>query len=111
MGEIMVILSGLLIGIAAISVGFQEISSLSSIQIISMALLGGIAGSHFDSFLGATVQGMNKCVICGAITELPKHHGKNTISIKRFKFIGNDFVNLFSTVIGALVAGFTILFI
>jgi uncharacterized protein (TIGR00297 family) len=104
-GEIMVILSCLLIGISSIMVGFTETTGFSNIQVITITIIGGLVGAHFDSFLGATVQGMNKCVVCGIITESGTHHGKNTLKIKRLKFIGNNFVNFISTIIGAVMAG------
>ncbi len=101
LGEIMVILGSLFVGIIAISLLF---CSLSPLVVILISLAGGVVGAHFDSLLGATIQGMNKCVICGIVTERGFHHGMTTTNIKGTKLIGNNTVNLLSTSLGALVA-------
>ncbi len=101
LGELMVVAGSLLIGITAVLLGFLDGSFAG---VILITLLSGFAGSHIDSFLGATVQGMNRCVVCGVITEGGTHHNVPTVRIKRVKFIGNNVVNFLSTIIGALVA-------
>ncbi|MFQ6135062.1 MAG: DUF92 domain-containing protein [Nitrososphaerales archaeon] len=101
LGELMAVIGSLLIGIVAVLLGF---SVVSFVGVILITLLGGFAGSHFDSLLGATVQGMNRCVVCGVVTEGGIHHGKPTVSVKGVRFIGNNAVNFLSTIMGALVA-------
>ncbi len=111
-GELMVILGSLLIGLAAVllaqsALPFDLTESLGEKQILgvlSITLIGGFAGANFDSLLGATVQGMNRCVICGVVTEGSTHHGRRTVTIKGIKYIGNNAVNFLSTIVGALVA-------
>ena len=49
---------------------------------------------NFDSLLGATVQGKNKCRVCGGDTENLYHHGEPTISEKGIRFLDNNVVNL-----------------
>ncbi len=100
LGEVMVVASGLLIGLLAILFEFR----LSSVEVVLASLLGGFAGSNFDSLLGATLQGMNRCVVCGVVTEGGVHHDKSTVSFRGVKIIGNNSVNLISTLVGALVA-------
>ncbi len=101
LGELMVIIGSLLIGILAV---FFEFSSIPIFTVILIALSGGIIGSHVDSILGATIQSMNRCIVCGAITESNNHHNKLTESFKGFRIIENNTVNFLSTLTGASVA-------
>jgi uncharacterized protein (TIGR00297 family) len=108
LGEIIVVCGSLFMGILAFIFKF---STIPTFKLIFIALLGGIAGSHADSILGATIQSMNKCVICGITTESSFHHNKPTKSFKGIKIIGNNAVNFISTFIGALVGVVVLLII
>jgi uncharacterized protein (TIGR00297 family) len=101
LGEIMVLLGSLLIGIIAVMVDF---SFESYYEIIIISIIGGLAGANFDSVLGATIQGINKCRTCGIITEAGLHHSKPTLKIKGIKLIGNNTVNFISSIMGATIA-------
>lgn len=101
LGEFILIGGSLLIGLLAFLFNFSEINILG---LILITLSGGIIGSHVDSILGATIQSMNKCVICGSVTESNIHHNKSTESFKGFKIIDNNTVNLLSTFSGAVSA-------
>ena len=59
---------------------------------------------NFDSLLGATVQGKNKCKVCGADTENLYHHGEPTNSEKGIRFLDNNAVNLIATIAAALIS-------
>ena len=101
LGELMIVSGSILIGILASFTGFFTIPIL---EVILIALSGGFIGSHIDSILGATVQSMNRCLVCGVITENNKHHNKLTESFKGFRIIENNTVNFLSTLSGALTA-------
>jgi len=80
-------------------------SASSVVSAIIGATAGGLAGSLFDSFLGATVQGIYWCPRCQKETERRVHRcGTPTILVRGLSWLGNDLVNLLSSVVGALVA-------
>ncbi|MGI0086152.1 MAG: DUF92 domain-containing protein, partial [Nitrososphaerales archaeon] len=41
-------------------------------------VVGAMIGTGFDSFLGATIQSLNKCSVCGQFTESSEHHDQKT---------------------------------
>ncbi len=74
------------------------------------AILGGAAGSLFDSFLGATVQAIYYCPSCCKETERHPLHlcGSPTTLSRGWSWLNNDLVNFACSAMGALVA--TVLF-
>ena len=70
------------------------------------ATLGGLAGSLFDSLLGATVQAIYHCPQCDKETERHPTHscGMETTQIRGWGWLNNDLVNFLASVVGALVA-------
>ncbi|MBN1978083.1 MAG: DUF92 domain-containing protein [Anaerolineae bacterium] len=69
------------------------------------AVAGGLAGSLFDSFLGATVQAIYWCEACQKETERELHRcGARTSLLRGWPWLGNDLVNFFASVLGASVA-------
>jgi len=72
-----------------------------------LALISGMGGSCFDSFLGATFQAMYFCPICYTETEQRIHHcGTHTEFLRGISWMNNDAVNFISTAIGSVVAIF-----
>ncbi len=70
-----------------------------------IALVSGLAGSLFDSLLGATVQAMYYCPICEKETERRIHScGTKTIPLRGIPWMNNDVVNFLATLFGGLVA-------
>jgi uncharacterized protein (TIGR00297 family) len=70
------------------------------------ASLGGLAGSLFDSLLGATVQGIYYCEACGKETESRVHRcGATAQQVRGWRWLDNDGVNFLSSVVGSIVAG------
>lgn len=67
-------------------------------------LLGGLAGAFADSILGATVQRMNRCSVCGREVEGAVHCGAETLYSRGSKWMSNDAVNAISSVFGGAVA-------
>lgn len=66
----------------------------------------GLAGSFFDSFLGATVQAMYHCPADKRETEKHPLHtcGTPTIHIRGWRWLDNDWVNFACSLSGALLA-------
>ncbi len=67
-------------------------------------ILGGVAGSLFDSFLGATVQAIYFCPADQRETEQhPLHRcGTPTTPLRGWRWLNNDLVNFAASVVGAM---------
>lgn len=68
--------------------------------------VSGLTGSLFDSFLGATVQAMYYCPTDKKETEKHPIHtcGTQTIHIRGWKWLDNDWVNFACSVSGVMIA-------
>src|SRR5260221_9680178 len=76
--------------------GFRR--SLAALPLI--ALISGLAGSFFDSLLGATVQAMYYCPACDMETERRIHScGTMTKTLRGISWINNDTVNFLATLL------------
>jgi uncharacterized protein (TIGR00297 family) len=75
------------------------------LQLIA-ASLGGLAGSLFDSLLGASVQTIYRCPVCQKETERHPLHtcGSPTEHLRGWRWMDNDMVNLACSLIGGGVA-------
>lgn len=75
-------------------------------QALAAVLMGGLAGSFFDSFLGATIQAIYYCPACQKETERHPVHacGTSTNQVRGWQWLNNDWVNFFCSAAGALVA-------
>jgi uncharacterized protein (TIGR00297 family) len=73
---------------------------------LSTIILGGVAGSSFDSLLGATVQAIYYCPTCQKETERhPRHScGSQTQHVRGWRWLNNDWVNFACSLAGSLVA-------
>jgi uncharacterized protein (TIGR00297 family) len=81
--------------------GFRK--SLSALPLISA--ISGMAGSFFDSFLGATLQAMYYCPTCQSETERRIHRcGTKTTRLRGIRWMNNDTVNFLATALGGAVA-------
>ncbi|MEP0803952.1 MAG: DUF92 domain-containing protein [Chloroflexota bacterium] len=74
--------------------------------LLPLITLAGLFGSLFDSFLGATVQAMYYCPADQKETEKHPHHtcGAQTVHIRGWKWLDNDWVNFACSAAGAAAA-------
>ena len=76
-----------------------------TLSLIPIAAISGVAGSLFDSLLGATVQATYYCPSCKKETERRIHNcGTPTLLKRGIAWINNDVVNFAATLFGAVVA-------
>jgi uncharacterized protein (TIGR00297 family) len=76
-----------------------------TLALIPIATISGIAGSLFDSLLGATVQVMYYCPHCEKETERRIHScGTPTVFLRGIPWVDNDVVNFATTLFGGMVA-------
>lgn len=91
----------------ALSLGllFQLMQRRLSLRLPVIALVSGLAGSLFDSFMGATVQAIYFCPACQQETERRIHScGTTTRPQRGVRWIDNDVVNFLATLVGAGIA-------
>ena len=100
-----------LVGTLASLTGSGLIALLASILtgnwfLLPLVTIAGLAGSLFDSLLGATVQAMYYCPTDKKETEKHPLHscGTPTVHIRGWKWMTNDWVNFLCGAAGVLVA-------
>ncbi|BBH21457.1 hypothetical protein Back11_28020 [Paenibacillus baekrokdamisoli] len=79
-------------------------AGVTSGGLIAAAAVAGFAGAYADSLLGATVQAMYRCSICGSEMERAEHCGVAALRIRGCAWMTNDAVNLVSSAIAGLLA-------
>jgi uncharacterized membrane protein len=96
-------LASSLIALLAVFISPTGGLSVSHFLLITIA---GLAGSLFDSFLGATIQAMYYCPADQKETEKHPLHtcGTQTIHIRGWEWLNNDWVNFACGAFGVLVA-------
>ena len=78
----------------------------SALAWLAAATAGGLGGSFFDSFLGATIQAIYYCPACQKETERHPLHtcGASTVPLRGWMWMDNDLVNFACSVMGAILA-------
>ncbi len=112
LGTLVAFGGALLIGIlafaaGAVGAGFPAFgfSVPGAVFLIPIVGLSGLAGSLFDSVLGATVQAIYYCDFDQKETESARHRcGRETRLIRGWRWLDNDWVNLSASVVGSVVA-------
>lgn len=91
--------------IALPTILFSPISSLNTSHFL-LITVAGLAGSLFDSLLGATVQAMYYCPTDKKETEKHPLHtcGTETVHLRGWKWLDNDWVNFACGAFGVIVA-------
>jgi uncharacterized protein (TIGR00297 family) len=93
--------------VAGMAVAFSSYAGSFSAPAISLTILaaatpGGVAGSLFDSWLGATIQSIYYCPRCQKETERHPYHscGCETVPQRGWRWLNNDVVNFASSLMG-----------
>jgi len=96
---------GTVAGLAgALVVALSGYAWCTDLKMIIFVALVGVAGSFGDSMLGATLQVQFRCEVCGKQTERRAHCGSTAARIAGVAWVNNDVVNLFCSLLGALIA-------
>ena len=74
------------------------------LSLVVVAGIGGLAGALIDSLLGATVQTIYRCAVCGQETERVECCQQPTSLQRGWGWLRNDWVNFISSIGGAGVA-------
>jgi uncharacterized protein (TIGR00297 family) len=80
-------------------------ASVASAGLFAAVIIGGVAGSLFDSLLGGTVQAMYYSHARQKETEKPvETNGTPNQPIRGWRWLSNDWVNFIATLLGATAA-------
>lgn len=101
-GTLAALSGALVIGLAA---GWLNPQSGMRATLLAVSL-GGLVGSLFDSWLGATLQAIYGCPACQKETERHPVHtcGTPTVPLRGWRWLNNDLVNLACSLVGSGVA-------
>jgi uncharacterized protein (TIGR00297 family) len=87
------------------ALGLNAGPAQASASLLIAVIIGGVAGSLFDSFLGATVQAMYYSEKRQKETEKPfERDGSTNRPIRGWRWLSNDWVNFIATLFGASIA-------
>jgi len=74
---------------------------------LSWILIGGVSGllaSLFDSWLGASIQAVYRCPVCGRLIEKDEHCAVPSERVRGWRLMRNDQVNAAASLCGAVIA-------
>lgn len=104
LGELAGLLSALGLTGFGIVIGVFSSGSFLVWPLLASVVLAAFIAMNLDSLLGATIQGINRCVVCNVKTESLYHHGKRTVTVKGIRYMENNMVNLTATIIAAALS-------
>ncbi|GGF91827.1 hypothetical protein GCM10010913_11710 [Paenibacillus aceti] len=84
--------------------GTQDLIPITLWKWVVIGGVSGFSGAMADSVLGATVQKMYRCSVCGKVVEVEAHCGQTTVSDRGWSWMSNDAVNLISSAAAGLMA-------
>ncbi|AOZ93962.1 DUF92 domain-containing protein [Paenibacillus crassostreae] len=87
---------------AAITASDFQLQSL--VVWVILGFVSGLVGAFTDSILGATVQVMYVCPVCDKEVEVLSHCEQTTKQCRGWIWMTNDAVNMWSSIVGAVVA-------
>lgn len=105
LGELVALGSALgiaILGVAISIVGNQN--QIIALFVLVSVTIGAFLGTALDSLLGATLQGLRRCVVCGHLTESKVHHEKVAPLVKGSLYIDNNVVNFIGICGAALIS-------
>ena len=115
LGTLAALAGGLFIGLSAVvltyggqplGLGGQPLGLGGQPLGLPLLVIGAVAGllsALFDSLLGATVQRVYVCAVCGKETERRVHHGQTTRPLRGWSGLDNEGVNFLASVLGAVL--------
>ena len=104
LGESAALLAAISIALAGLFLSMFSAGTNMAVFVFVSVVAGAIIGTSFDSFLGATVQSLSKCSVCGKLTEGSSHHGQLSVRTRGLWFIENNSVNFIGISVGAIAA-------
>lgn len=84
----------------------ETVAGPASMVLCITAVAGALAGSLFDSYLGAACQAIYKDADGRATDQPADDDGSCNVYVRGWRWLSNDLVNFSSAVVGALTAGF-----
>lgn len=106
LGLIASLLGGAFIGLAGgifYQLGESHEVNTSIVILVLLSTIAGLGGSLIDSWLGATLQVMFHCEVCGKTIEKQEHCNQKARQIRGLRGMSNDVVNAGSSIIGGVI--------
>jgi len=98
-------LGGLFIGLIAwLFLQVEDPGVIYLVIVLLVGLTGGLVGSLGDSLMGASIQVMYRCKVCGKDVETKNHCNHPTKQIRGLQWFNNDTVNIIASILGGAVA-------
>lgn len=97
-------LTAALIGALLVALSALPWIDSDAVAFIVAVVVSGMLGSLTDSLLGAVAQVQFRCTVCSRITELELHCNRRALHLRGFRFLRNDQVNFFCTLVGGTAA-------
>jgi uncharacterized protein (TIGR00297 family) len=96
---------GLFIGATGwLLLSIEGIRPEGGVRLLLICAVAGLIGSLADSWIGAAWQTMYRCEACGREVERKEHCGKPTVRSRGVSWMGNDAVNVISSLVGGSAA-------